>query len=271
MRNQLSSHPRYLWCAVICATFSVQANAIENGQPDTAYENVGTLGFDIDGPAGPTPPFGICSGFVISDRAFVTAAHCLTPVEDIAQSWAVALQPGSPASPIIPPGVLSLVEFNVTDFPILVESISTTMVHPHPRYDQVSLENDVAVLEFPAGTFDVEPVQLAGFRLLDRLNRLRILDRVAVGIVGYGAEQSLGNSQFVIPGYRKRGVSSIGTLSRSRTTLEPTPVRDADVLPGDSGSPLFVLDRAVGITSFTDIQRLDIPSIRRFLTPFVSE
>ena len=271
MRNLLSSALRRLCCAVVCAAVASPAIAIENGQPDTAYGNVGALGFDVDGPAGPTPPFGICSGFVISDRAFVTAAHCLTPVQDIAQSWAVTLEPGSPENPAIRPGVLSLVEFNVTEFPILTPTVSTTMVHLHPRFDPETMENDIAVLEFPASTFDSKPVQFSGFRLLDRLDRLRVLDRIAVGVVGFGAEQSLENFRFAIPGYRKRGVSSIGTLSTSRFTLEPTPVRDASVLPGDSGSPVFVLDRAVGLTSFTDIQRLDVPSIRRFLRPFVSD
>lgn len=269
MRNSLAARLRRLGhAALIWTAIAATAHAVENGQPDQGHRNVGVLGFDVDGPTGPTPPFGICSGFVLSDRAFVTAAHCLDPVKNIAQSWAVALDAGTPDAPISPPGVLSLIQFNVTDFPILVETVSTTLVHTHPRYNPATSENDIAVLEFPAGTFTVEPVKLAGARLLDRLERLRILSRVAVGIVGYGAEQALGNAEFAIPGFRKRGVSSISELSRTRFVIQPMPVRDAMVLPGDSGSPQFVLDRVVGITSVSDTQRLDITRARRFLQPF---
>jgi len=255
----------YLTCLVSLIGAATTANAIENGRPDTAYHNVGALGFDVDGPGG-FPPFGICSGFVISDRAFVTAAHCITAAQAFAQSWAVTLEAGSPENPIINPGVLK--DFNVFDFPILVEVESTTTVQIHPWFDPATNEYDVAVLEFPAGTFEVAPVRLAKFQYLHWLRHLKILNRIPVGMVGYGANQDLGDLGVFIPGYRIRGFSAIGDVSHTRLTLEPTPVLDANVLSGDSGSPQFVLGRAVSLTSAVDLQRLDIPGVRRFLAQF---
>lgn len=261
----------YLAYAAFLTGATIPANAIENGQPDSAYVNVGAVGLDIDGPMG-LPPIGICTGFVISDRAFVTAAHCIDNFEGLAQSWAVTLEPGSPDIPIIQPGILDfkLVPPNIFDFPFLVETVTATAVHKHPRFNSDTRENDVAVLVFPAGTFVVPPVQVARFGLLSWLQRLRLLERIPVGVVGYGADKDFGDFTYSIPGYRKRGFSAVGSLSRTRLVLEPTTILDANLLPGDSGSPQFVLDRVVSLNSTAvDMQRLDIPVVRRFLAPFV--
>lgn len=267
----------YLACLVFLTGASVPAHAIENGKPDSAYRNVGALGFDVDGPGG-NPPFGICSGFVISDRAFVTAAHCITPFEGFAQSWAVTLEPGSPENPIIHPGTFT--GANIFDFPMLVETISTTTVHMHPGFDEAAAtyENDVAVLEFPSGTFDVPPVNLARRGLLNRLKRFGILKKLPVGVVGYGAEGFATNEAgdilgLSIPGHRNRGFSALAGMSRTRLFLEPTPVLDSGLLSGDSGSPQFVLDRAVALSSVPGFgeQRLDTPAVRWFLAQFTRQ
>lgn len=254
--------------AILLTIIAVPAIAVENGQPDAAYTNVGTLGIDFDGPAGPTPPFGLCSGFVLSDRAFVTAAHCIEQAGDAAVSWAVSLEPGTPDNPVVNPGVFDLTIFNITEFPILANVESTQIVRTHPAYNRDTFENDIAVLEFPAGTFSVPPVRLARSGQLTWLKHFRILKRIPIGVAGYGAEKALGNFKFFVPGFRKRGFSALGTLSRTRMTLEPTPIRDAFVLPGDSGSPQFVLGRVVSLTSFFDLQRLDIPSAQWFLRQY---
>ncbi len=70
--------PLILALLLVTATTAL---AIDGGIPDgNAHPNVGMLGFDVDG-AGPTPPLGICTGSVISDRALLTAAHCIeTPL-----------------------------------------------------------------------------------------------------------------------------------------------------------------------------------------------
>ena len=268
----------YMTSAALLIGTSMPANAIEfgrpaveNGQQDNAYNNVGALAFDVDGPMGPEPPSGICSGFIISDRAFVTAAHCIETGKFFgALSWAVTLEAGSQDYPVYRPGIFT--GGNLRDFPIQVETIPAIAVHPHPLYDNTTYANDVAVLEFPAGTFNVAPVRLVRPGLLRWLKRLRILEKLSVGVVGYGAigfdVEAFG---FSMPGYRVRGFSSIAGVTRSRLTLEPTPVLDAGLLPGDSGSPQFVLGRAVSLSSVPGFgeQRLDTPAVRWFLTPFI--
>src|SRR5688500_14935816 len=63
---------------------SAPAGAVDNGVPDgDAHPNVGLLAFDIDG-EGPTPPFALCTGSVISDHAFLTAAHCIAAIPNAA-------------------------------------------------------------------------------------------------------------------------------------------------------------------------------------------
>src|SRR5687768_17335565 len=77
---------------------SAPAGALDHGVPDAeAHPNVGLLAFDIDG-QGPTPPFALCTGSVISDDAFLTAAHCIAAIPDA--QWVVTLDGGSPEQPV---------------------------------------------------------------------------------------------------------------------------------------------------------------------------
>jgi hypothetical protein len=243
------------------------AMAIEHGRPDSAHRAVGALGFDVDG-AGPLPPFALCTGFVISDRAFVTAAHCITAVEAFAVSWAVTLEEGTPEDPIHPPGVLDLANFNVFDFPMLAEVGVTTKVHLHPGHDPATLANDLAVLEFPAGTFGIRPLRLPTVGRLDHLARSGARYRRPVTLSGYGADADLGDWNYALPGYRRWGFSRVASLSAERLTLTPTRVFDAQTRPGDSGGPQLIQGVAVSLTSVGDYQRLDTEEVRAFLAPF---
>ena len=253
-------------CMCLLAITSLSSYAIENGQHDYMHHNVGIIGFDIDGPANGFPPIGFCSGFVISDRAFVTAAHCIVPIGDLAQSWAVTLEPGTPENPVVQPGIFT--GDNLFDFVMLVETIHTTAVHLHPGFDPGNETLDVAVLEFPPGTFKVRPVRLAEPYYLDELDIQGVLYLRPVGLVGYGA-QALTNEGLVMPGYRSRGFSMVSGLTDGRLFLSPTDVFDADALPGDSGSPQFISGRAVSLRSTGVGQRLDLPEVLDFLAPFI--
>ena len=253
-------------CMGLLAFTSLSSYAIENGQHDYMHHNVGSIGFDVDGPANPIPPFGLCSGFVISDRAFVTAAHCIIFPGPYAQSWTVKLEPGTPENPVILPGIFN--GTNAFDFPMLVETINTTAVHLHPDFDPGSMTFDVAVLEFPPGTFKVRPVRLAEPYYLDELDIQGVLNLRPVGLVGYGM-QALTNQGYVVPGYRSRGFSKVSGINDDQLLLTPTDVFDARMMPGDSGSPQFISGRVVSLGGDVELQRLDIPEILGFLAPFI--
>ncbi len=255
-----------LVCLGILAITSLSSHAIENGQHDYMHHNVGAIGFDLDGPDDPFPPLGLCSGFVISDRAFVTAAHCIDLVAGLSPSWVVTLEPGTPENPIILPGIFT--GANVFDFPMLVETINAIDVHVHPGFNPGNLTLDIAVLEFPPGTFKVRPVRLAEQYYLDELDIQGVLNLRPVGLVGYGA-QALTNEGYVMPGYRSRGFSKVSDITDGQLFLTPTDVFDARMMPGDSGSPQFISGRAVSLGGIVDQQRLDLPEVLDFLAPFI--
>ena len=75
-------------------------------------------------------------------------------------SWVVTLEPGSPDDPVAPPGIFDVSVYNFSDFPILADTVVATGYHVHPNYDPQTLANDLAVIEFPAGTFSERPVRL---------------------------------------------------------------------------------------------------------------
>jgi hypothetical protein len=266
--RRITSKYLALLLALIGFSVATPALAVENGVLDRSHKAVGSLGFDIDGPDGATPPFSLCSGFVISDRAFATAAHCTEYVKHIAVSWAVTLKPGSPKDPVAPPGIFDLTVYNFWDFPILADTVTATGYYPHPNFDWATLANDVAVLEFPPGTFSVQPVRLPSVGFLDWLETVGALYEVPVVLAGYGGHEDLGNFLVAIRGYRQRGFAVVSSLTEQSLILGTNKVFDSRTMAGDSGSPQFMLGRAVSVTSMGIKQRLDTPLTVSFLAAF---
>jgi hypothetical protein len=275
---------------VFLAISASPALAIDGGTPDGgAHPNVGLLAFDVDG-AGPTPPFAICAGSVISDRAFLTAGHCI--INDIVgqfpdATWAVTLEGGTPSAPIVPGGYFP------SDYPACcaltvpesaIARATDTMVDP--LFDAATFTSpaggahDLAVVEFPAGTFAaVTPVQVVRPGLLDHLATAGSRRGPQLTLVGYGAEVRDGD--LYIPGYRKTGRASFVDANEvwlelsQDTTLLP---RSASPCAGDSGSPQFlgasniqvsVYHTAAGCYGTGYAQRLDTPAEQAFLARFL--
>jgi len=259
-----SSHAPRLWLAAILSlvllSATTPAHAIENGRPDgPRHHNVGLLGIDFDGPNGPLPAFAFCSGFVISDSAFATAAHCIDVFGPQA-AWSVTLESGSTDDPVYEPGLFDPSLFNFTDFPIHAEVTYADAVCMHPDYDGgVGFEHDLAVLSFDSGTFDVPPVKLPQPGWIDHLAAAGSLTNQPLQLVGYGTEGQQADGLLLGPGYRKTALTGITGVDANWLYYQPTGAWTGDTGIADSGSPQVLTGQAVSLQTFPDkqAQRLD--------------
>ena len=241
------------------------AAALDNAAPDRdRHPNVGLLGMGAPGEE-PTP---WCSGAVLSDHVFLTAAHCIADIPaDF--PWVLTLAPGAPVAPVGRPAIL------FDEFPsvFFVPTIPATRVVVHPQFDPARSAHDLAVVLFPAGTFaGVTPVELPRARLLDRLN----LRHRSFRLVGYGADPEYGDDDPVIifEGYRQTARTTFGKLTHRQLQLA------GGGCEGDSGSPQLLGESNLAVSLLSDAgvdcrgpvlaQRLDTDAERRFLARYVS-
>ena len=67
-------------CLLTALALAAPASALERGSPDGGrHPAVGALAWHAPGQDPPAWNF-LCSGFVVSDRVFVTAAHCIEAI-----------------------------------------------------------------------------------------------------------------------------------------------------------------------------------------------
>jgi len=274
-------------CVALLASLPSQSLAIGGGSPDgNGHPNVAFIGFDLDGPGGPLPPFALCTCFVASDSVLITAAHCIEVAPDA--SWAVTLQPGSPGDPIYTPGLYP----DDFPFPIIVPVTYADEVHMHQNYGEGQIRaNDVAVLIFPEGTFaGVTPVTLPSELQLDALAAQGGLLGQDFTLVGYGGIPFDRPTEPVFePGYREVASAPFQALMPVSLILQGTPEATGAgfICAGDSGGPQFLGDSNLAVSLVGGInlnvlrgepcgtgaqffQRLDTPIIREFLGQYVT-
>jgi hypothetical protein len=260
----------------ISACAAVPAFAVDEGVPDFGgHPNVGQMGFDVDGP-GPEPTVAWCTGTVISDAVFLTAAHCLINFAP-GTAFAVTLEAGAPAAPVYRPGRI------FEDFPYVFSApapfAKEAVIHPQFGGDELRT-HDIGVLRFPRGTFaGVTPVALPRPGQLDRVVR----ERASMRLVGYGGDPEWGDGALVViaEGYRQTATAPAKRLTRTQLQLDGR-VRvtgQGGLCLGDSGSPQLLGDSNLQLSLFSSGaddchgtilgQRLDTPSERRFLAQYV--
>jgi hypothetical protein len=262
---------------VTAALAAAPALAVDEGVPDrSGHPYVGVLAADPDGD-GPQAPFIWCSGSVVSDSVFLTAAHCITP-QPPETAWYVTLAPGSPRAPILVPGVFPDDGF---DFPFLVPLMRADQAVTHPDFG--GFENrthDLAVLLFPPGTFaGVTPVELPKKRQLNRLD----LGRRPIRLVGYGVdpEHGDGGTVFIVEGYRQTATAPFRRLTRRQLLLDgdAAATRRGGLCLADSGSPQLFPGTNLPLSLLSEVaddcrgviqaQRLDTRAERRFLAGYL--
>ena len=232
--------------AVVAVCLPASAGAITYGQPDgTQHPMVGALiGTFDDG----TYPY--CSGSLVSPTTLVTAAHC--------------------------------------------EEGNTVCVTFDERYTShsklvcgawhASTVDDIAVVVFSKAVQGITPAVLPALGLLDSLKAQGALAGATFTTVGYGAfapTRGPGGYSYTYPDARYSVVGTFSSLQRSYLQVSQNPVLgDGGSCFGDSGGPIFrgSSTTAVALVTTGDVVcratnvglRLDTPSVRDFLAPYLS-
>lgn len=263
--------------ALLMLAGSVGVRAIVYGLVDStnAFSNVGA--FIVKGPvSGRLSP--ICSGTLIAPDVFLTASHCTLYFERV----------------LAPAGFTAYISFDnpIPWGPLTSGStnlIPVTDVVSNPGYTQA--QNDVGdigvLLVDPSDTAGITPAALPEAGLLDELSYQNGLKDATFTVVGYGVQDRVvggGQPYFTDanPVPRMYAVESFDALNKGFLRLSQNPATgDGGACYGDSGGPNFMNTSTgrllVAITITGDavcratnvVYRLDIPSARAFLAPYV--
>lgn len=161
---------------------------------------------------------GFCSGTLVSPVHVATAAHCAVGIES---------QDGR--------------------FSVEGTTYETRSIHVHPRYNDFTLDNDIAIFHLARPVSQVVPSPI--FRGVPRVGQLLTL-------VGYGAGgtgESGHNGDF---GTKRVGVTPIDGVEETLITWRFDDATESNTAPGDSGGAAFLTVNSqyylAGITSGGD-------------------
>ncbi|MDF2144268.1 trypsin-like serine protease [Knoellia sp. p5-6-4] len=231
----------------------------------------------------------VCSGAMVDDDTFLTAAHCtddwpagtrffVSLEEDVQSKLDAAVEDG-----LTPAEQAEL----FLDEGWIVEGDP----HQDPSYPGNSADShDIGVLDFyerdvtPQDVWDFEPATLPTEGQLDSLGS-RALDAAQWWAVGYGTEEALrgpGGHQHLGGGVRMKAMEDFSALNNTWVRLAMNESRGlGGACYGDSGGPNFVVLDGEWVLAATTITgdvpcyatnvayRMDTESARAFLEPFV--
>jgi secreted trypsin-like serine protease len=260
--------------AVLATVLALPALGITFGEPDgNDHPNVGAIVVEV-------PDFGEfqwCTGTLIADGVFLTAAHCfdLFPVlEDLGASIRVTFAPDISAGGAA---------FHEVD-----EWISHPDYIPFGTGGQ-SAPNDVGVMRLATWP-TAEPADLPTQGLLDQLKADGTLKHTRFTAVGYGTVRDTMTGSFdTISGNTLRNRAEQGFNSLTKAWLKLPMVNTAGnqnggTCYGDSGGPHFIhlngeeTNIIASITVTGDVPckatdqtyRMDVASVRDFLGDYVT-
>jgi hypothetical protein len=239
------------------------AGAIVNGQPTNDYAAVGTVVFKPNG----GDQFNLCSGFLISSTAFVTAGHCAN------EALGLKFDLGGDI------GVSMDADFN-PQTSVFVQA-DTVTVHPDFVENSQSYKTpDVAVMVLRNPVPDAVPIDLPTVGTADTL---RHGDHLVT--VGYGFTQTCtsapGRCEVAYDPRRRYATEFVDSVSQWFLTVQQGPGLDSGgTCLGDSGGPHLLPDTntVVAITTAVSSRwcwstsrdiRLDTPAALGFLKGFL--
>ena len=233
------------------------AAAVTNGQPDDGnHSYVGLVVFysGIDSETNLPIPMWRCSGSLLSDTVFLTAAHCVTdPTPAFAYIWFNPAPPGQTAGQPIDPN----------KYPYGGYDASGTQMYAMPGYRSVPLPglpgfdyHDVAVVIIDTW---VTPY-IGGYPSLPTEGEVATLAmKTEVAIVGYGVQEKaqisgppyyrwFGRTRYYAPAQL---IQSNDIISAEYLKLTANPGQGkGGTCFGDSGGPILYGDTILGVNSF---------------------
>lgn len=250
-------------CRTALALLLIGANAqaITNGTPDgNKHPAVGAL---IDYGSSGTA-YAFCTGTLISPTVLLTAAHCNPGVERVSVTF----------------------ESNVTNAAV----VYVGRFIANPGYNQAQSDTkDIAVIVFDQPVAGITPAKLPTLGLFDTLKRNGMLNGTLYTAVGFGGQERTfddkGKPYINYEDQREVAVSAFGALNPTWLRLSQNVANgNSGTCFGDSGGPNFIGSGSAGtrviagttITGDTQcvqsnvVYRLDTPSARSFLGPFVA-